>query len=412
MIKSIKLDSGTILVYEQLPHLRSVCTGIWVQSGSRYENSENNGISHFLEHMLFKGTETLSAKDIADQFDSIGGIINGFTSKEATCYYSKTLDEHFDESFEVLVDMVQNYSLNPAMIEKEKKVVAEEISMYADSPEDFVHDMMEREMWKNDPLGYPVIGTRESLASIDRAMLIDYAQQRMSSNNTVIAVAGNFNEKTVVQTVTKHFNDREKADKIKQSAFEKPKFYPSNNRYKKDIEQTYISIGFESEGYGGPNRYALMAATTILGGGMSSRLFQNLREDKGLVYSVGAINQSYSNAGIINIYAGTGEKEMDQALECIKKEVDNIRQSGVTDEEVNRAREQIKGNFILGMENTSSRMMYMGRNILLKGYVDSQDEIVKKIDAITKQDINAISEKTLKWDKAAISILSSIKNKD
>ncbi len=407
MIKEKIFNNNTVLIYEQLPHLRSVCTGVWFKSGSRYEDMNNNGISHFAEHMIFKGTAKRSARDIADEFDGIGGILNGFTGKEATCYYTRTLDMHFEYAAEILADMVFKSLYDEKMIERERKVILEEMAMYQDSPEDYVHEKLENEIWKNNSLGMPIIGTKESLVGINREMLLDYTGAHMSPCNTVISVAGNFDESEMLAVMERLFGTIKKANGIKQAGFKAPEFSPGMHKYSKEIEQTYVSIAFESFGYENQARYPMLAATSILGGGISSRLFQNLREEKGLVYSVGSVSQGYSETGIMNIYAGTSNDKLDEAIECIKKEVKDIGENGVTHEELVRVKEQLKGNFILGMESTTSRMTVMGKNMLLKGYVEEQDEVIRKIDAITLGEIKDTVKGILDWDKSAISILSS-----
>jgi len=411
MIKEKIFNNNTVLIYEQLPHLRSVSTGVWFKSGSRYEDMSNNGISHFAEHMIFKGTAKRSARDIADEFDGIGGILNGFTGKEATCYYASTLDMHFEKAAEILADMVFESLYDAKMIERERKVILEEMAMYQDSPEDYVHEKLEYEIWRNNPLGMPIIGTKESLAGINREMLIDYTKTHMSPCNTVVSVAGNFDESEMLAVMERLFGAVKKGNGIKQEGFTAPVFSPGLHKYNKEIEQTYLTIAFESFGYENQARYPMLAATSILGGGISSRLFQNLREDKGLVYSVGAVSQAYSETGIMNIYAGTGNDEMEEAIECIKAEVEDIGKNGVTNEELVRVKEQLKGNFILGMESTTSRMTVMGKNMLLKGFVEEQDGVIAKIDAITLGDIKDTVNGILDWDKSAISILSS-RNKE
>ncbi len=411
MIKEKIFNNKTVLMYEKLPHLRSVCTGVWFKSGSRYENQITSGVSHFAEHMVFKGTAGRSARDIADEFDGIGGIINGFTGKEATCYYARTLDIHFEKAAEILADMVHNSLYAEEMIERERKVILEEMAMYQDSPEDYVHEKLESGIWQNSSLGFPIIGTKESLAGISREMLLEYTGSHMSPCNTVLAVAGNFDEDVLLSTMENLFGTVKKGKGIKNDGFKKPSFTPISQRYTKDIEQTYISIAFESQGYESPSRYPMMAASSILGGGISSRLFQNLREEKGLVYSVGSVNQTYSGTGILNVYAGTGNSELDEAMKCIQEEVNDIGQNGITAEELVRVKEQLKGNFILGMESTTARMTVLGRNRLLKGYVEEQDEIISRIDAITLEDIKETVADIMNWNGAAVSILSSEKSK-
>jgi len=407
MIKTKEYNNGTILVYEKLPHLRSVCLGIWMKAGSRYETAENNGISHFLEHMLFKGTEKRTARDIADEFDGIGGVLNGFTGKEATCYYGRVLDNHFGEAIDILADMVHNSKLDPDMVEMERKVIFEEMAMYADNPEDFVHEMLEKDMWPENPLGYPIIGTKDSMAGVDRNMLKDYSGTHLSPCNTVVSVAGNFDEDEMISMVSEYFGHRKRDAGVRQGIFESPIFTPGTKTYHKDVEQAYISMAFESMGYEDSSRYAMMIAGNILGGSMSSRLFQTLREEKGLVYTVGSLNSTYSGTGAFNIYAGTGTNELAEAMECIRQEVTDMATNGVSEEELERAREQIKANLIMGMESTNTRMSFMGKNMLLRGRVETQDDIVKIIDSVNLDDIHGVVSRFLDWDKAAISVLRS-----
>jgi len=283
MHRKFKLKNGIRVVCERIPYVRSVSTGIWVRTGSRNENTDNNGISHFVEHMLFKGTRNRTAAQIAECIDNIGGQINAFTGKECTCFYTRTLDEHIETALDVLSDMFFNSLFDNKDIALEKKVILEEINMYEDSPEDLVHDMLSETVWLGTSIGQPILGTKSSLGNINRSMILDYMNERYTQSNTVIAIAGNYDEERLETLLEKYFGNREPRD-VKGQEPQKAEFMPAIRVKEKDTEQVHVCIGFEGIRTGDDDIYPLLAISNLLGGGMSSRLYQKIREEKGLVY--------------------------------------------------------------------------------------------------------------------------------
>jgi predicted Zn-dependent peptidase len=410
MYNIVSLENGLRVVYEKIPHVRSVSAGIWVGTGSRNENLGNNGVSHFVEHMLFKGTRNRTAKDIAEAMDQIGGQINAFTGKECTCYYAKTLDTHLERVFDILSDMFFHSTFVPKDIEVEKKVILEEINMYEDTPEEMVHDLLTEISWKGHPLGFSILGTVESLSGLDQKRIKNYLKARYSPWNTVISVAGNFEEKALLDCVQAYFESWNKmgtTDKILKRA----KFNPNTYYKEKDIEQMHVCIGFDSVENSSEDLYSLLALNNILGGGMSSRLFQKIREELGLVYSIYSYPSAYSNGGIFNIYAGKNPQYFEQVLKLIANELVLIKKQGVLKEELLKTKEQLKANYILGLESTSSRMNSIGKSLLLLNKVQTQEEILGKIDDITETSINKITHEVLNFKKVSMAVVGKVNQK-
>ena len=359
MHRKFTLSNGLRVVCEKIPYVRSVSTGIWVKTGSRDENQENNGISHFVEHMLFKGTKTRNAAQIAECIDNIGGQINAFTGKECTCFYARTLDDHIGTALDVLSDMFFNSIFDPKDIALEKQVILEEISMYEDSPEELVHDLLSETVWRGSSIGKPILGTRESLKNIDRRMIKEYMGERYIQPNTVISVAGNFDEKQLEALLEKYFGAWEpKSGKTQES--QHVEFRPETSIREKDTEQVHICMGCEGIKSGDADIYPQLAVNSILGGGMSSRLYQKIREEKGLVYSIYSYPTTYTDTGLFTIYAGMKPENLGEVMKLIEEEIAVIGEKGITRAELERAREQMKGNYILGLESTSSRMNSIG----------------------------------------------------
>lgn len=386
MYNKITLDNGLRIVTEYIPYVKSVSIGIWVEAGSRKENIENNGISHFIEHMLFKGTKNRSAKEIAESIDNIGGQINAFTSKECTCYYAKVLDSHIDVAIDVLSDMLFNSLFDRDEIIKEKSVVYEEIKMYEDSPEDLVHDLLSQTIFNRNSLSLPILGSSESLENITREDLINYFESYYTPSNTVISIAGNFDLNETIKLIKERFSNW-KVEKKTNEAYEKPIIYHNISKKKKDIEQLHFCLGTEGVSQGQDDLYALLIMNNVFGGSMSSRLFQDIREDKGLVYSIYSYPSSYKDTGIFTVYAGLNPDYFIDVLDIIKENINIIKRDYLTEEEIYRSKEQLKGNYILGLESTSSRMTSIGKSELLFGKVTSPQEIASKIDKIELKDI-------------------------
>lgn len=408
MYKRVKLESGIRIVYEKIPYLRSVSIGIWVGTGSRNENLSNNGISHFIEHMLFKGTDKRSAREIADSIDSIGGQLNAFTGKECTCYYTKTLDTHVDIALDVLSDMFFNSRFKNKNIEVEKKVVLEEIGMYEDSPEELVHDILSETVWEGNSLGFPILGTHDCLFSIDKDKIKDYMKERYLPQNTVIAVAGNFEEDRITDIIKEKFGNW-KASGKDSKGLEAAKFKVASKIKVRDTEQIHICMGFEGIEQGSDELYPLLAVNNVFGGGMSSRMFQKIREEMGLVYSIYSYPSSYRNAGLFTIYAGMNVEHLEKVVSLIAKEIKILLKEGLSRGEIEKSKEQLKGNYILGLESTSSRMNSIGKSEVLMNNIYTPDEILKKIDAVNEERIEQVIKRIFDSNKISFSIVGNIK---
>ncbi len=392
MIVKYTLNNGVRIVAEKIPHVRSVALGIWVGTGSENESPANNGISHFIEHMMFKGTKNRTAREIAEAFDAIGGHVNAFTSKEITCYYAKVLDQHFATALDVLTDMFFESTFMDNEIEKEKKVVLEEIYMVEDTPDDLVHDLLSEVSVGNHALGYPVLGSAETVQSFKRDDLFQYKNHFYAPSNVVIAVAGNLPEGYLEQ-IDQAFSHHQ--GQIPPSNKEVPVFTPGLKVKKKDTEQTHICIGLPGLSIGHDDFYTLVLLNNILGGNMSSRLFQEIREERGLAYSVYSYHSAHRDAGLFAVYAGTKNGQEDDVFSCIYQVFDNIENGGLSTDELNKAKEQLKGSIMLGLENTSNRMSRLGRNELLLNRHLTMDEIIEQVESITLEDINRLAQKTL-----------------
>lgn len=387
MLTRYTCTNGVRVVLEKIPNVRSVTIGIWVKTGSRHETAELNGISHFLEHMFFKGTENLTAKEIAESFDRIGGQVNAFTSKEYTCYYAKVLDNHATYALEILADMFFNSTFDEEELAKEKNVVYEEIKMYEDTPDDIVHDLLTKAIFENHPLGYPILGSEETLATFTKDMLKDYMYNSYTPDKVVISIAGNV-EESFMKEVEKRFGTYKGGNREELDA--KPIFHKNEVIRRKDTEQAHLCIGFNGYSVRDKRIYPLIIANNILGGSMSSRLFQEVREKRGLAYSVYSYHSSYEDTGTVTIYGGTAVNQLDVLAETIFNILHDLKNNGITVKELENSKEQIKGNLVLGTEGTNSRMSRNGKNELLLGEHKSIDEMIQIIDAVTIDEVNQV----------------------
>lgn len=390
MIELKKMDSGVTLVTEKMENMKSASIGIWVKAGAVNERPEIAGISHFIEHMMFKGTKNRSAKKIAEDVDRIGAQINAFTGKEATCYYIKTLGSNIRTSFDILFDMFNDSVFDKEEMEREKLVIYEEMKMIQDSPDEDAHDIICELVFCKDPIGHSIIGTPRSLEGIDRDTLLGYIRDQYTKDSIVVSVAGNFRQEEVEEIIREKFNGckDEKASFPGQGEETEPGYKVKV----KDIEQTHLCLGARSIALGTPDYYAFSLLNNIMGGAMSSRLFQNVREQKGLAYSVYSMNSSFTNEGYYNIYAGISHDKVEAALNAIKEELRLLRDEGVTKEELMKGKEQLKSSYIFGQENVNSRMFSIGKNSLLLGRVETMDQVLEKIDKVTMEDIRRVSE--------------------
>ncbi|AZU61533.1 M16 family metallopeptidase [Neobacillus mesonae] len=402
MINKYTCKNGVRIVLEQIPTVRSVAIGIWIGTGSRNEIPKTNGISHFLEHMFFKGTTTRTAKDIAESFDSIGGQVNAFTSKEYTCYYAKVLDTHSKLALDVLADMFFNSTFDETELKKEKNVVLEEIKMYEDTPDDIVHDLLSRAVYGDHPLGYPILGTEETLNTFNGDSLRGYIHERYTPENVVVSIAGNVPE-TFIQEVEQYFGSYQGGNREEEENV--PSFHSNKIARKKETEQAHLCIGFEGLKVGHEDIYSLITLNNILGGSMSSRLFQDVREQKGLAYSVFSYHSAYQDSGIVTVYGGTGANQLNVLFETIQETLNKLKQEGITEKELTNSKEQLKGSLMLSLESTNSRMSRNGKNELLLKRHRSLDEIIEQIDVVTKEGVNEMA-RSIFTDNYSISLIS------
>lgn len=381
MIEIKKMKCGTRIVMEQIPYVNSVSVGIWVRAGAVDESKNIAGISHFIEHMMFKGTPSRSAKKIAEDVDNIGAQINAFTGKEATCYYIKSLATNALQATEILLDMFLNSSFDPAEMEKEKNVICEEIKMIKDTPDEEVHDMICAMIFKNNPLGNSITGTRSSLKKMTRNTLKKYIREEYTRDNIVIAIAGNFDQDKLSGLFEEKLTVL--APNKEQKPIEKDIYKPVFSVKKKSIEQTHLCMGTRSLSLSDPRYYSFSCLNNIMGSSMSSRLFQNIREERGLAYTVFSMNSSFQNDGYFNIYAGVGHDKVEETVGAILDELEILKNEGVTPEELNKAKEQLKSTYIFGMENVNGRMFSIGKNAIILDKVFTPEEVLANIDAVT-----------------------------
>lgn len=390
MVTIKKLNCGTTVIMEKSERVQSAALGIWVRAGASDEWDEVSGVSHFIEHMMFKGTKNRTAKQIAEDVDKIGGVFNAFTGKEATCYYIKTLSSNICKGAEILLDMLTGSKFDQEEMDRERQVICEEIKMVKDTPDDDVYDTISELVAGGNPLGRSILGTPESLAGIDRSRLVDYRDQMYARDSIVVAVAGNFDE-AAIEAI---FEDRLTSlrDKKPKKEIQLKPYQQSFNVKVRDIEQTHICLATPGIALDDPRYYAFVLLNSIFGGSMSSRLFQNIREQKGLAYSVCSMNLFSSYWGFFSIYAGVSPEKAEEALDAIHYELDTLRESGVTEEELAMAKEQMKSSYIFGLESVNSRMFSIGKNKLLLDRVYAEEEVLSSFDRVTREDIREVAE--------------------
>ena len=395
------LPSGLRIVGQTMPHLRSVSIGCWVGTGSVKEKEGEAGISHFIEHMLFKGTEKRTAQDIAAEMDGIGAQLNAFTAKECTCFYAKVIDENIENAMDVLSDMVRNSKFDPTEMEKEKSVVVEEINMVEDTPEDVVMELLSSVYFGDAPLGKPILGTKESVRAFRPENLKDYMRRHYDSKNTLVAVAGNCDPQQIEELVERYFDCPPTTDR--------PAPYPVNIQpdgvraavAEKDIEQCHIALAIPAVTITDSRYFAQMVLDNALGGSMSSRLFQKIREDRGLAYTVYSFHSLYKDVGTLGVYAGTGADQGEEVLKLILDELAGVREKGITEEEFIRSRNQLKGGYVLSNEGAGARMNSIGKNMLLYGRVRTEEETIKGIEGVTYEQVCQYAREGLRFDNIA-----------
>jgi predicted Zn-dependent peptidase len=406
-IERAKLANGVRIVTESMPYVRSVSLGVWIGTGSRIERGAENGLSHFLEHMVFKGTTNWSAEDIAKSVDSVGGGLDAFTSKELVSFNTKVLDEHLPLALDILSDLVLNPLLRPEDIEKEKGVILEEIKMEADQPEFVLHETFISNFFKGHGLGKPILGTRETVKKFEREMLHQFYSRVYSPSNILITAAGNLDHESMVKLISGKFAGLAAREPLPVDAIPKP-HAPLILKNKDSLEQVHITIGVPAYRLAHEMRYPLYILNTVLGAGMSSRLFQNIREKQGLAYAVYSELNLFSDSGCFSVYAGTAVETAKQVVESVIKEFRELKQNLIGDDELRRAKDHLKGSLMLSLESTSSRMSNLARQELYFDKFMTLDDMLEHIEAVRKEDVQAIAQKFFTTDSIALAMLGRL----
>lgn len=389
-----------------MPHVRSVSVGVWLRRGSRHEPPIHSGIAHFVEHMLFKGTESRSAEDIAQQVDSIGGQLDAFTSKEYAGYYIKVLDEHVPTALNLLADLVSRPTFAADELEREKKVVLEEIKMVEDTPDDLVHEIFAERFWNGHPLGRPILGTPESVGALDRATLFQYFRDAYVAQNFVVVAVGNLQHERLREMV-----ERELAHVPRVGApldDQPPRVTSCIEIRRKTLEQAHVCLGSVGLPQTDPNRYTGYVLNTVLGGSMSSRLFQNVREKRGLAYVVFSGMSSYQDSGSLSIYAGCANDAVRELIEVVVAEIRHLTEDPLPDEELRRAKDHLKGSLMLGLESTSSRMSHLARQELYDDPTDGLDAILDGIERVTACDVQSLAARLFRERPLGATVLGDV----
>ena len=406
-IRRTVLPSGHIVLTERMEHVRSLAMGVWMRAGSRHEVPELNGISHFVEHMVFKGTKSRSAQRIAREVDAIGGNLDAFTGKETVCFNIKVLDEHVATALDVLSDLVLNPVFAAEEIARERGVILEEIKMDEDNPDTLVHEIFMQNFWKGHPLGKPILGTRETVRSFEQNTLVRFFEQRFQAGNMVFSAAGNIEHDSFVEQVARQFSSLAPGNVLSDSGA--PTVTPRIHlRNKKSLEQVQLCLGVPAPPIGDESRYATLLLNTILGGGMSSRLFQTVREERGLVYAIYSDLAPYRDTGSLCVYAGTSSDRALQVIDLIMEEFRRLKTEPLQPGELRRAQDQLKGNLLLSLESSMSRMSNLARQQMYFERFFGLDEIIDRVEAVTEEEVMAMATELFKPDKVALTLLGRL----
>ena len=412
MVFEKQLPCGLRLVGETTNRIHSVSLGVWVRSGSALETAEENGLAHFIEHMVFKGTERRSASDIAEEMDSIGGNINAFTSKEGTCFYAKVVDEDLPEAVDVLMDMVLHAKLDPNDLELERTVILEELSMLEDVPEDYCMDLLSRAHFGDHVLGRQIIGTETNLRRFTRDDLLHYMSKYYRPGDMVVSAVGNFDPEELAHLINHYLEDVSADEPATVVDMPFKVTSPQTLIQNRETEQVHMALAFEGIPHTDQATYAQLVLNNMIGGGMSSRLFQKIREERGLAYSVYSFPSTYKQCGVFGIYTGTGKDKVMQVLDILHEELMAFRNGDFTFEQLRRARNQLKGNYILGLESTSSRMNSLGRGRLIYERILPVQEVLDGIKAVTREDVIAIAQRVLNPATCSVAMVGPVQNED
>jgi predicted Zn-dependent peptidase len=400
------LDNGLRILTEQMTQVRSVSIGVWLTRGSRHETADRGGIAHFVEHMLFKGTGSRSAEDIAQAIDSIGGQLDAFTAKEYASYYIKVLDEHLPLAIDILADIVRNPAFAPEDIEREKKVVIEEIKMVEDTPDDLVHELFTQGFWEDHPLGRPILGTRETVESFGADLLRTYFRQAYAPENLIVSAVGHLDHAHVRELVEQKFGDMTRVGVHPGEA--PPTVVPHVLIRNKDLEQSHICLGTSSYPQDHDDRYSSYVLNTLLGGSMSSRLFQNVREKRGLAYAVFSGLSAYRDAGSFTVYAGCANEAVGEVVDLIVEELRGVKQSEVPSAELQRAKDHLKGSLMLSLENTASRMSHLARQAIYFDRLVGLDETLDGVEKVTAADVQRVATDLFRNGSLSATVLGNV----
>ena len=401
------LPNGLVAITETMSHVRSVSVGLWVRNGSRREIPEENGLAHFIEHMVFKGTERRSAEAIAREMDSVGGMLDAFTSKEQICFNAKVLDEHLPIAFDVIADLVLRPKFDSEDVKKERKVVLEEIKMDLDNPEYLLHEIFTRGFWPGHSLGRPILGTPETVKKFNRDALCSRFRNWFAPDHLVITAAGNVTHDRVLELVRREFGALGPAGTADDGSAPNTQA-PILLEKKRDLEQAHICIGVPSVPLNHQDRFSFAVLNNLLGGGMSSRLFQNIREKRGLAYAVFSELTPYSDAGMMTVYAGTATDAIGQVIDLTIQEFRSLKETLVSEEELRRSKNHLKGSLMLSLESTSSRMSNLARQELYFGRFFSLDEILQAIEAVTAEQLQSLAQRYFRTDQIAVTVLGPL----
>lgn len=410
MVQQTTLDNGIQVITEEISYVHSVSVGIWVQAGSRDERSGENGISHFIEHMLFKGTKRRSAHQIAKEIDAVGGVLNAFTSKEFSSFYAKVLAEHLPVALDLLFDLYLNSLFSDEELEKERQVIVQEISMVEDTPDEYIHDLFSQSFWPHHPLGFPILGRLDTISRMNRDKLLKFFREHYLRAKPIIVAAGNLKHENLVRPVKEILEETKTREKRRQSTPPRP--HPHIEVKNKKLEQVHLVLGTQGLRATHPQRFAFSILNTILGGGMSSRLFQEIREKRGLAYSVYSFLSSFMDSGMLGVYVGTGDNTLSRVLQLILREMKKLSENSMGPKELRSAKEQLKGNLLLSLESMDSRMGRLAKNQLYYNRFVSTEEIIEGIEKVKAEEVGALAHQTLKPGSLSLTILGPVTEKD
>ncbi len=403
MVTKSTLNNGIRIISENMPHAHSLSIGIWVTTGSRHESAETNGIAHFIEHLLFKGTEKRTALDIAREIDSVGGVLNAFTSREYVCFYVKILSEYLEKAVELLSDIFLNSTFDPEELEKERKVILQEIWMVKDNPDNYIHDLFYQNFWKNHPLGKSILGTEESIKNLTRDTLVNFKNEHFTAGNIIVTAAGKVDHGNLAGLLEAKFHGVPAGDLREDHT--KPQYNKKIDAVDKDLEQVHLCLGTKALPQNHPLRYESYILNTVIGGSMSSRLFQEIRENKGLAYSVYSYVSSHSDAGSLIVYAGASPQKINEIINITLGEMKKLKTEHIPEQELKHAKEHLKGNLLLSLESCDNRMTKLAKNEIYFGRNIPIDEITGNIEKVTSDSLLYLSKELFVADYFTLQLI-------